>query len=81
MGIRAMSFHYFSLYPQWYKDIYYTVKPGFVSPIFDENTANFDEIVNIEGDYLKKYKKNGIKADLAFFFETFFQILRGVRSK
>ncbi|OEK06769.1 sugar transferase [Roseivirga misakiensis] len=81
VGIRAMSFHYFSLYPQWYKDIYYTVKPGFVSPIFDENTASFDEIVNIEGDYLKKYRKNGLKADVTFFFETFFQIIGGVRSK
>lgn len=81
VGIRAMSFQYFSLYPQWYKDLYYSVKPGFVSPIFDDNTTSFDDIVEIEGNYLKRFIKNKIKTDISFFFETAFQILGGVRSK
>ena len=48
VGIRAMSQHYFSLYPQEYKDLYYKVKPGIISPIFDEKTDGFSEIVRIE---------------------------------
>jgi lipopolysaccharide/colanic/teichoic acid biosynthesis glycosyltransferase len=81
VGIRAMSQHYFSLYRQSYKDKYYQVKPGIFSPIFDEKTSSFEEIQQIEEDYLDLYLQSPLKADIIYFFKTFSHILKGVRSK
>ncbi len=79
VGIRAMSQHYFSLYPEEYRDLYYKVKPGIISPIFDENTDGFDDIVRIEREYLKRYLDNSIKTDFKYFFITLKHIFKGVR--
>jgi lipopolysaccharide/colanic/teichoic acid biosynthesis glycosyltransferase len=81
VGIRAMSQHYFSLYPQEYKDLYYQVKPGIISPIFDEATDGFSEIVRIEQIYLENYLKNPMKTDFKYFFITLKHMCKGVRSK
>lgn len=81
VGIRAMSQHFFSLYPKEYKDLYLTVKPGIISPIFDEKTAGFKEIVEVEKKYLLSYIKNPIITDMKYFFITFKDIIKGKRSK
>ena len=79
VGIRAMSQHYFSLYPQEYKELYYRVKPGIISPIFDENTNGFEDIVRIEQEYLDSYIKNPVRTDFKYFFITLRHIFGGVR--
>lgn len=81
VGIRAMSEHYFSLYNNDYKDSYKLVKPGIISPIFDENTDGFEDIQKIEYAYLKSYLKNPFKTDLKYFFTTIKQIIQGGRSQ
>ena len=80
VGIRAMSQHYFSLYPQEYKDLFIQVKPGIISPIFNEETACFKEIVRIEKKYLESYLKSPLKTDFQYFWLTISHILKGVRS-
>ncbi len=80
VGIRAMSQHYFSLYPEEYKELYFKVKPGIISPIFDEKTAGFEDIVRIEQEYLTSYLKNPVKTDIVYFFLTLKHIFKGVRS-
>lgn len=80
VGIRAMSYAFFEKYPQKYKEKYFKVKPGLIGPIFDEKTAGFNEIVNVEEDYLDNYLKNPIKTDLKIFFKTIFMIFKGTRS-
>jgi lipopolysaccharide/colanic/teichoic acid biosynthesis glycosyltransferase len=80
VGIRAMSQHYFSLYPEDYKELYYKVKPGIISPIFDENTDGFTNIVRIEKQYLESYLQNPVKTDFKYFFITLNHMLKGVRS-
>lgn len=80
VGIRALSRHYYSLYPQEYKDLFIQVKPGLIPPLFDENTADFDEIVKVESTYLKKYLKNPFRTDVEYFFKTMNHILKGTRS-
>lgn len=75
VGIRAMSLHYFSLYPERYQDKYYTVKPGFISPIFDEKTSSFEDIVTIEEKYLTSYKSNPFMTDIRYFILTITDIL------
>jgi lipopolysaccharide/colanic/teichoic acid biosynthesis glycosyltransferase len=81
VGIRAMSQHFFSLYPEDYKQKYLKVKPGIISPIFDEKTSGFSDIVKIEEEYLDSYLKNPMITDIKYFFKTISQILSGVRSK
>ena len=67
----------FSLYPERYKVKYNKVKPGFVSPIFDENTSSFDDIVKTEEDYLDYYLEKPLLADTVYFFSTVKMILFG----
>lgn len=81
VGIRAMSQHFFSLYSQRYKDLYLQVKPGIISPIFDETNDTFNDIERIEYEYLRSYSINPIKTDWKYFWLTFKNILNGVRSK
>jgi lipopolysaccharide/colanic/teichoic acid biosynthesis glycosyltransferase len=81
VGIRAMSQHFFSLYSQEYKDKYLQVKPGIISPIFDEKTDAFKDIERIEYSYLDSYLKNPLLTDWKYFWITFKHILSGVRSK
>ena len=82
VGIRAMSTHYFSLYPKSYHELYKRVKPGFLSPIFDEDNDGFNQIVKIEEEYLKKYLKNPIRTDFIYCFTIIRDIIfKGVKSK
>ena len=82
VGIRAMSKHYFSLYPKEYQEMFVKVKPGLLAPLFDENTAGFDEIVEVEGRYLKKYLQNPVNTDIEYFWKTITNIFfKGTRSQ
>ncbi len=81
VGIRAMSQHYFSLYSKEYQELYFQVKPGIFSPIFDEKTASFEEIQRIEQEYLERYLKRPFLTDIQYFFKTITHIFKGVRSK
>jgi len=74
VGIRAMSQHYFSLYPKEYQDLFIQVKPGLIPPLFDESTKDFSEIVKIESSYLKKYLDHSVKTDFSYFLKTMSQI-------
>lgn len=81
VGIRAMSQHFFSLYPKEYQEMYFKVKPGIISPIFDEKTDGFKDIVKIEQEYLENFLKHPIKTDIKYFFLTIRHMVAGVRSK
>jgi lipopolysaccharide/colanic/teichoic acid biosynthesis glycosyltransferase len=82
VGMRATSRHFLSLYPKTLYDLYIQIKPGLIPPIFDENTNGFDQIVEVELTYLKRYWEKPIRTDIRYFFLTFRDIVfRGVRSK
>ncbi|MBH1942044.1 sugar transferase [Mobilitalea sibirica] len=82
VGMRATSPQYLSLYPKDIIEKYMQVKPGLVPPIFDEKTAGFDQIVQIEGEYLDRYLSNPTKTDFLYLWYTFRDIfIRKVRSK
>ncbi|MCD4676351.1 MAG: sugar transferase, partial [Desulfobacula sp.] len=80
VGIRAMSQHYFGLYSTEYQNLYFQVKPGILSPIFDENSDSFEDIQKIEQEYLEKYLKNPFLTDVKYFWLTLIDILKGIRS-
>jgi Sugar transferases involved in lipopolysaccharide synthesis len=81
VGIRALSQHFFNLYPKEYQELFIKVKPGIISPVFDENTDGFKEIIKIEQKYLESYLRNPVLTDIKYFFITLSQIFAGVRSK
>jgi lipopolysaccharide/colanic/teichoic acid biosynthesis glycosyltransferase len=80
VGIRAMSQHFFSLYSEDYKELYYNTKPGIISPIFSDD-SNFGEIEKIEKQYLLEYQKKPYITDFKYFWLTVKSIFNGVRSK
>jgi lipopolysaccharide/colanic/teichoic acid biosynthesis glycosyltransferase len=81
VGIRALSLHFFSLYPKFYKELFVKVKPGLIPPLMDESVTDFDKIVEIESKYLREYLKNPIKTDWKYFWLAMYDIfLKGVRS-
>lgn len=82
VGIRAMSLHFFSLYPKEYQALFVKVKPGILSPIFDETAVDFNSIVETESKYLQSYLEHPMLTDISYFFMTIHQIIfRGTRSK
>jgi len=80
VGIRAMSQHYFSLYSEEYRQLYFQVKPGLLSPIFDEELDSFEMIQKIEQEYLEKYLKHPLLTDIKYFWLTLINIFKGIRS-
>ena len=81
VGLRAMSRHYFSLYPKDFKDLYLKVKPGLIPPIFGESTAGFEQIVEVEQRYLESYLESPARTDIRYLFTTVKDIfIKGVRS-
>ncbi len=82
VGIRATSQHFLSLYPKSFLDLYVNVKPGLVPPIFDESTTGFEQIVDVEMQYLTQYMDRPLRTDARYLAQTFSDIfIRGVRSK
>ncbi len=81
VGMRATSPHFLSLYPKEVYDKYIQIKPGLVPPIFDEKTAGFEQIVEVEDTYLRRYLDAPVKTDIQYFWYTFRDIfIRKVRS-
>jgi len=82
VGMRATSRQFLGLYPQELYDLYVQTKPGLVPPIFDERTGGFEQIVEVEMTYLRKYRDRPLRTDLEYFWRTFSDIVfRGIRSK
>lgn len=75
VGIRGMSLHYFSLYPDYYQNIYLKVKPGLIPPIFDDSNSDFEVIKQEELHYLESYCASPVRTDLTYFFTTFKNII------
>ena len=81
VGIRALSEHYFSLYPDDLKQKRINFKPGLIPPYYADLPESFDEIVNSEREYLLQKEKSPILTDIKYFFKASSNILLGARSK
>ena len=82
VGMRATSAHFLSLYPRDFIELYVRVKPGLIPPLFDERTGGFEDIVQTEFRYLRRYAEAPIRTDISYLWITFRDIVfRGVRSK
>jgi len=81
-GVRALSEHYFSLYPEDLQELRIQFKPGLVPPYYADMPKSFEEILESERKYFLKKKQNPLKTDIIYFFKAWFNIIfKKARSK
>lgn len=82
VGVRPLSLHYQSLYPEELLKLRHQFKPGLVPPYYADLPKNFEEILESERRYLESYKKSAFLTDVRYFFKAFTNIVfRNARSK
>jgi lipopolysaccharide/colanic/teichoic acid biosynthesis glycosyltransferase len=74
-GVRALSEHYFSLYPPEMQELRTKVKPGLVPPFYADMPDTFEEIVESERRYLEKRLQKGLIVDIEYFFKAWYNII------
>ena len=82
VGVRALSEHYFSLYPVDLQKERIKQKPGLLPPYYADMPRCFEEIMESERTYLKRKSVKPFATDFIYFFKAFNNIVfRGARSK
>ena len=82
VGVRALSQHYFDLYPDDLKELRIQFKPGLVPPYYADMPKTFDEIVESEHRYLLRKKEKPFTTDIIYFYKAFYNIFfRHARSR
>ncbi|MBN2460430.1 MAG: sugar transferase [Candidatus Cloacimonetes bacterium] len=82
VGTRALSEHYFRLYPKEMQDMRCRVKPGLVPPYYADMPESFDDIIASERNYLLKRQKNRFTTDFRYFFRALYNIMfKNARSR
>lgn len=75
VGVRPLSSHYFSLYPENIRRLRTLVKPGLIPPFYADLPVTLDEIIESERIYLESYLKHPIVTDFTYFFKALFNII------
>jgi hypothetical protein len=75
VGVRALSEHYFNLYPKDLQELRCKTKPGLVPPFYADMPITFDEIVQSERTYLESKLKNPFATDCKYFWKAFCNII------
>ncbi len=70
LGVRAISQHYFNLYPRDVQELRTQFKPGLVPPYYADLPENFDEIVESERRYLLAKKQAPVRTDIIYFYRA-----------
>ena len=75
IGVRALSQHYFDLYPKDLQKLRLQFKPGLIPPYYADMPDSFDEIVESEKQYLNRKKKSRFTTDVEYFFKALYNIV------
>jgi hypothetical protein len=75
VGVRALSFHYFGLYPEYLQKLRTKFKPGLVPPFYVDLPKTFFEILESEEKYLRKREKRPVLTNIEYFFKSWYNIL------
>ncbi len=82
VGVRPLSKHYLSLYPEDFQKFRLQFKPGLLPPYYVDMPKSFEEIIESERKYLLLYSKHKILTDIKYFFIIVFNIVfKRARSK
>ncbi|MBN1999138.1 sugar transferase [candidate division KSB1 bacterium] len=68
VGVRALSRHFFQLYPKDVQKLRTRLKPGILPPFYADLPESFDEIVESERKYLQRKLKKPLSTDFVYFF-------------
>ncbi len=75
VGVRALSEHYFGLYPQDVRELRVKVKPGLLPPFYADMPKTFEEIVESERKYLVQKIERPVWTDFKYFWLVLWNIL------
>ncbi len=82
VGVRPLSKHYLSLYPEDFQEFRNKFKPGLFPPYYVDMPKSFEEIIASEKKYLLLYSKHKFLTDIRYFFIILFNIIfKRARSK
>jgi lipopolysaccharide/colanic/teichoic acid biosynthesis glycosyltransferase len=82
VGVRALSEHYFNLYPPDLQELRCKFKPGLVPPFYADMPKTFEEILNSERRYLEQKLHKPFLTDCKYFWKAFWNIMfKHARSK
>jgi len=82
VGVRPLSNHYRSLYPEEFQQRRKKYRPGLVPPFYADLPKDLDEIIDSERRYLDAYDKHPFIADWKYFWKAFNNIVfKRARSK
>ena len=81
VGVRALSEHYFSLYPRDVQELRVRFKPGLIPPYYADLPNSFDEIVESERRYLLSKQQKPFSTDVQYLLKALYNIIfKGARS-
>ncbi|MCB9274531.1 MAG: sugar transferase [Lewinellaceae bacterium] len=81
-GLRPISDHYLSLYPESFQEQRKRFKPGMIPPEYVDRPKTIEEIVETEMRYIKAYERSPFLTDLKYTVRALYNIIvKKVRSK
>jgi lipopolysaccharide/colanic/teichoic acid biosynthesis glycosyltransferase len=82
VGVRPLSEHYLSLYPDYLKEMRAEVRPGLVPPFYVHLPKSFEEIIESEVTYLTESKSSRHRTNARYLRKATYNIIfKGARSK
>ncbi len=75
VGVRPLSEHYLSLYPEELLKKRLGCKPGLLPPFYADLPEGFDAILASEARYLEAYEKHPFTTDMRYLFSILYKIL------
>ncbi len=75
VGVRPLSEHYLSLYPDDLAERRLRHKPGLVPPFYADLPHGFEEVLDSEAAYLEAYERAPLRTNLRYFGRAMYNIL------
>lgn len=81
VGVRPLSIHKFSIYPEWLQSKRTSTKPGLVPPYYADMPKTQEEFFKSENKYIEAYLRHPFLTDWKYFWKAFYNIVfRNARS-
>lgn len=82
VGVRPLSEHYESLYPEDLRERRRRVRPGLIPPFYADLPRTFEEILASEDRYLRRYEEHPLATDMRYLARALGNIIiRRARSR
>lgn len=81
VGVRPLSYQYFSMYPDDLRELRKKVVPGLIPPFYADLPETFDEICESERRYINAFLAHPVKTQWVYFWKAVGNIVfKGARS-